>query len=143
MATSFFGGAFFGGEFFNSGTTTPVTAARVVRGHRRMVRWCGRLYYEDDPDLLRLIAEEVVRAESKKRRKNAKKRGRVVLEIPKFEAGYVYTPAFPRLPNVSALIEQQRMIGEDLIAGLLADAARRYLKRLEEDEDEAIILLMH
>ena len=93
-----------------------------------MVRWCGRLYWEDDPDLLRLIA---------------KKRGRVVLEIPKFEAGYTYIPEFPRLPNVSALIEQQRLIGEELLAGLLADAARRYLKRLEDDDDEAIILLMH
>ena len=143
MATSFFGGAFFGGEFFNSGTTTPTAAARVVRGHRRMVRWCGRLYWEDDPDLLRLIAEEVECAESRRRRKNAKKRGRAVLEIPKFEAGYTYIPEFPRLPNVSALIEQQRLIGEELLAGLLADAARRYLKRLEDDDDEAIILLMH
>lgn len=149
-ATSFFGGEFFGGEFFNSGTTPAVTTAGVVRGHRlplpkrRMVLWRKRLYWEDDPDLLRQIEAAIARAEDEKKRKSAKRRGRALPEVPKFDPGYVYVPQFPNLPNVSAIIEQQRMIGEALLAEIWAEAARRYLRRVEEDEEEALIaLLLH
>lgn len=150
-ATSFFGGEFFGGEFFNSGITTAVTtpegAGRGKRRpepirHRRQVIWKGKRYWEDEWNLLMQLEADIARVDGPaKARKNAARRGKALPEVPKFEAGYVYSPKFSELPNFSAIIEQQRMIGNILLADLMIQAALRYLRRLDDDDEEVLLLL--
>lgn len=156
-ATSFFGGEFFGGEFFNTPTTT--TGGGGVQGgpggsyvpKRKRVTWQGREYWDDDLKLHLKLLDAVRRSREERKPEpeglQAQPPSTPVAEapeqshtVPVLESEIVLPPMYPALPDFSAQIRQEMMLGHLVLVAAMQRAAEEFLQ--QEDDEALLVLLM-
>ena len=142
--TSFFGGDFFSGEFFNTPATPGEVAGLAPAGRssksRRKVLIGDRLYEVESLRDVELLLKRMVRQDAEPVTKAAKARVRVVdrVDAKLTPEAKIAVPMASVEVDWSALWNQLAM--QDMEYAL---ALQRVLMRQEEDDIEAVLLMLH